>query len=116
LWHTFPDKKLQKIFSIQEIGYCRSLPIKSAERFAVRFAAREALFKALSAMSLEKYVPFLTVCKLATINRNERSVSEMQVDWQKIMQSKKTQNLRTHLSMTHDQTRAVAFVVIEEIK
>lgn len=114
-WHAFDDKQLQKIFSDEEISYCRQLPLKSAERFAVRFAAREAFFKALAAMKLEKYVPFFEACKLVTICRNEQGACALEVDWHKIIQSKNVPNLRVHLSMTHDQSHAISFVIIEEI-
>ncbi len=114
-WRTFNDSQLQKIFSEPEIIYCREQPIKSAERFAVRYAAREAFFKALSAMELENHVPFLMVCKLVHVCRNEQGVCNMEVDWSKILQSNNKANFRTHLSMTHDQSHAVAFVIVEEL-
>jgi len=115
-WHTFSDDKLRKIFSNEEIAYCRELPIKSAERFAVRYAVREAFFKAVSAMNLKKYVPFLTVCKLIDVCRDEQGACTLKVDWHKLIQSPVATNFRAHLSMTHDKTRAVAVVIIEEIK
>lgn len=45
-WQTYPRKFLEKIFTTQEIDYCLAMPAKSAERLAVRFAAKEAFFKA----------------------------------------------------------------------
>lgn len=39
---------LSKVFTAQEIRYCRSKR-RSAQHFAVRFAAKEAVWKALSA-------------------------------------------------------------------
>lgn len=47
-WHTYSHKKLLRVFSPAEIAYSLENPTKSAERFAVRFAAKEALFKALT--------------------------------------------------------------------
>ena len=44
LWHTYSYRQLSRIFSSEEIDYCLSNIIKSSERFAVRFAAKEAFF------------------------------------------------------------------------
>ena len=68
-WHTYSKKKLLRIFSDEEIEYCLSNPNKSAERFAARFAAREAFFKALSYAYPSKNVPFLTLCKAIIIKK-----------------------------------------------
>ena len=40
-WYTMPDR-YKRIFSDTEIAYCLSVPAKSAERFATRFAASRA--------------------------------------------------------------------------
>ena len=37
----------KRVFADSEIAYCRSTPRRSAERYAARFAAKEAFFKAL---------------------------------------------------------------------
>lgn len=42
----FGDRFLQRIFTADEIHYCRSKR-NSVERFAARFAAKEAAFKAI---------------------------------------------------------------------
>ena len=64
-WHTYSKKKLARIFSLTEIDYCLSIPIKSTERFAIRFSIREALFKALSQAGYS--IPFLSLCKQCTV-------------------------------------------------
>ncbi len=46
-WSTYNYKQLSRIFSAQEIEYSLSISAKSAERFAVRFAAKEAFVKSL---------------------------------------------------------------------
>ena len=40
LWLDYSKKRLSRIFSLEEIEYCLQQKNKSAERFAVRFAAR----------------------------------------------------------------------------
>ena len=106
-WHTFSRKKLSRIFSEQEIDYCLQQPNKSAERFAVRFAAREAFFKAFSAGFSHVTIPFLTLCKQVSIEkRGSRPVL--------LFDNICSQNFTTHLSLTHTDSTAMAFVVIEQ--
>ena len=109
LWHTYSRKKLQRIFSLEEIEYCLSNQQKSAERFAARFAAREALYKALSYAYPEKTVPFLTLCSATTVTKQfglARLIvhNAFGIDMNA---------LRIHFSLSHSRTIATAFVVIE---
>lgn len=107
-WHTYSEKKLRRIFSPEEIEYCLQDIKKSAERFAVRFAAREALYKALSSFSLIT-IPFLTLCAHTTIKKiGSRPVLELSsfcgIDGS---------NFIVHLSLSHSRTQATAFVVLQ---
>src|SRR5436853_5452168 len=79
-WHTFNRKKLLRIFSESEIEYCLSVTTKSAERFAVRFAVREALFKAYSSWNPDHQIPFLTFCKAVTISKKTGRIPEVFLD------------------------------------
>ncbi len=104
-WHTYCHKRLSKIFSNQEIDYCLATPAKSAERFAVRFAAREALFKAYSSWRPQLKIPFLSFCKSVTITK-KNGIPTVILD----------QNLpkcTVFISLSHSQTVATAFVVLE---
>jgi len=110
LWHTYSQKKLLRIFSQSEINYCLSNPQKSAERFATRFAAREALYKALSYAYPDKKIPFLTLCSKAMITKKADMPyltihHDLGID---------TSSLIIHLSLSHSRTIATAFVVIEK--
>src|SRR5260221_7060347 len=71
LWHTYSRKKLFRIFSQEEIDYVLSNQQKSAERFAVRFAAREALYKALSYAYPDIKIPFLTLCASVSVTKKD---------------------------------------------
>lgn len=42
----YGDRFLRRVFTAQEIEYCRRKQVGSAESFAARFAAKEAVFKA----------------------------------------------------------------------
>lgn len=110
LWHAYLPKKLQRIFSIDEIRYCLENKNKSAERFAVRFAAREALYKALSYAYPDKKIPFLTLCAKVTIKKiNSRPFLELSNELGIDLTS-----CAMHLSLTHSATHATAFVIIEK--
>jgi holo-[acyl-carrier protein] synthase len=108
-WHTYSQKKLQRIFSPVEIVYCLADKNKSAQRFAVRFAAREALYKALTPILGERHLPFLTLCSHATVQK---------IDSRPIITLSRESGIDTsfftiHLSLSHSRTQAMAFVVIE---
>lgn len=110
LWHTYSPKKLSRIFSPEEIEYCLAQQNKSAERFAVRFAAREALYKALANAYPHHKLPFLTLCAYTTIQKQDsRPVlflsKECGIDLAYI---------HLHLSLSHAQNHATAFVIIEQ--
>lgn len=131
-WHTYSDTKISRLFSAEEIAYCRACKAKSAERFAARFAAREALYKALcQAYPDEKWL-FLQLCKHVTVTRGSHGQPNLNVNWEKLT-TKPTQsshgigmkNLygsalnnkapRILLSLTHTDTLAMAWVVIQTV-
>lgn len=108
-WHLKPHKQLLRIFTEQEIDYCLSVPIKSAERFAARFAAKEALYKALSQLDRKHAVPFLTLCKESEVVL-ERAPA-LNIAWQKLGLVPH----KTLLTITHTQMTAIAVVIIHKI-
>ncbi len=110
LWHTYSPKKLARIFSPEEIEYCLSQPHKSAERFAVRFAAREALYKALCYAYPNNTFPFLTVCAHTTIEKRDQRPYCIVRNLRDI----DTDSITIHLSLSHCPTYATAFVIIEQ--
>ena len=106
-WHLLPPLSLRRILSEAEITYCLSNPIKSAERFAARFAAREALFKAYSLYTLTP-TSFLAFCKQITI--------EKQSDGTPVVIPNKTLIDAHHhflLSWTHTSTTATAIALLQ---
>lgn len=109
-WHTFGHTQLQRTFSEHEIAYCLSAPLLTAERFAVRLAAREALFKALS--PAYPHLNFLKLCRSMSIMQVEGSgapriiiAPTLGID---------TQKLTIHCSLTHSDSTAIAMVIIED--
>lgn len=106
-WHLFSTSKLSRIFTASEIAYCLSEPEKAAERFAVRFAAKEAFYKALSPQ-LTKTVPFLYVCKLSEVSLCE-GFPDLEIDWGNLPVKK---TFQTSISLSHTKTTAIAVVII----
>jgi len=70
-WYLFSREKLSRIFSDEEIDYCLKIPGQSAEKFAVRFATRESLYKAISQHDSEYKIPFLTLCSSIIISKQQ---------------------------------------------
>ena len=54
---------LRRIFTDQEYAYITAIPALALQRCAGRFAAKEAIFKALK----NQTIPFLTFCKACEI-------------------------------------------------
>jgi holo-[acyl-carrier protein] synthase len=113
LWHTFSYKQLQRIFSDEEITYCLQQPNKSAERFAVRFAAREAFYKALCIACPTLSLPFLTLCKNSIITKNNGRPIFF---YKKIATIFGSSTIKIHISMTHTKTLATAYIILESLK
>lgn len=113
-WHTYAPSTLRRIFSQEEIDYCLSNLTKSAERFAVRFAAREAFFKAVSSAYPTLKIPFLTLCKNVSITKDFNKGPKLQVNWKKFVLNNKSVNIL--VSFTHTKATATAFIIIEQRK
>jgi len=111
-WSTYTHKKLLRLFSEQEITYCLSNPAKSAERFAARFAAREAFFKAYCSMNKTSLLPFLAVCKNVTITHANNGAPNLTVQWKNLLNEQQKEPA-IHLSLTHTTTTATAYIILE---
>jgi holo-[acyl-carrier protein] synthase len=112
-WHSYSTKKLKKVFTQHEIDYCLSCKAKSAERFAVRFAAKEAFYKALCSFIPKTKISFFSMCKQASI-RNTYSAPTLITD--KSISENLPTKTKMHLSLTHSKTTATATIIVEAIK
>lgn len=101
----FEDKSqkfLDKIFTEDEQKYCFSKQ-NPARHFAVRFCAKEAVIKALNSMNIKQ--PWFNKIEIYHDNKCPKI---------KLPNIKEYANLKVEVSLSHDKTKAVAFVTISE--
>lgn len=118
-WEDKP-KQLRKIFSDQEIAYCTQ-PVFSATQFAARFAAKEAFFKALSQALVyfklnKKEFSLLFACKHIEVIKGKWDVPEVSINWGafEAVIGEKIPEFDVKLSISHEATTALAFVIITD--
>lgn len=93
-YERFGNKFLKKILTEQEINYCLSHkdPIP---HIAVRFAAKEAIIKALMGNAR-----FRDIEIISRTNRSPEALIHSRT------------NLRVHISLSHEKTYSIAFAVL----
>lgn len=98
---------IEKVFCSTEITYCKDRA-NSAESFAVRFAAKEAMMKALGTGWAEQ-ISFKEIC----ISSDEKGKPEIELlgATKAFADGLGVKNI--HLSLSHERTMALAFVVLE---
>ena len=108
-WSRYSQTTLRRIFSPQEIAYCLSSERNAAQRFAVRFAAREALYKAIASYA-PHMPPFLQLCASVCNQKTALGSVQLIIDWDKLPGIKPVQAL---VSLTHTRTVATALVLLQ---
>ncbi|MBY0352983.1 4'-phosphopantetheinyl transferase superfamily protein [Candidatus Babeliales bacterium] len=121
-WLSFSREQLSKIFSdseLSECGFARLSAHDQAQKLAVRFAAKEAFFKALSAALVqlgftETTFSFLFLCKQVQVIKQTWEIPQLCVDWQAFERKigKQLPKFTIHLSLAHERLHVVAFVVL----
>jgi phosphopantetheine--protein transferase-like protein len=106
-WHTYSATALSRLFSPLEVAYCKEESAQSAQRFAVRFAAKEALYKALYTHYSSIIPPLLTLVSHVSITKH-KGCPLMVVDWDAL----DIPPARVLVSLTHTKLVAVAYVLI----
>jgi len=114
-WQHYSPQKLSRILSGEEIDYSFAHPKKTAERLAVRFAAREALYKALHHQCIKQQIPLLLLCKKVRVVHNHFGLPEWIIDWPalKAYLAIEPSTILIHLSLTHTNEMAIASVMLE---
>lgn len=112
-WHLKSKKTLERIFCPEEIAYCMSDPSLTAQRFAARFAVREAFWKALHSGAIPVTIPFLSLCRYIRVASHNK-IPYLVCDWNVILQNLRDSQstLSTHVSLSHEKNHAIACVII----
>jgi len=128
-WTCFSPRQLQKIFSQQELFDCynQAGPVQKqadyiAQKFASRFAAKEAFYKALNGMLLaldimpKQHISFLFVCNYVQVLVDSFGRPILDINWNPLIDKigYAIPSVRVHLSLTHEKTVALAFVIISQ--
>ena len=100
---TLGDKFLNKIYTEKEIEYCESKKAQRYQHYAARFAAKEAVYKAVSIYLNDKYA---LNWKDAEIINDEQGRPQVKI-LKSIQQIKEID-----ISMSHCKEYAVANVVV----
>ena len=114
-WAGYAVERLHKIFTPDELA--QSL---RAESLAARFAAKEAFYKALSAMLVridltQKTMGLRALCPLVGVVTHEWGVPTLIIDVRAIEKKLGVALplFHTHLSLSHEKNMAIAMVIIE---
>ncbi|MDR3647166.1 MAG: 4'-phosphopantetheinyl transferase superfamily protein [Candidatus Babeliales bacterium] len=110
-WHKYSNIQLLHVFSLEEIDYCLQNQYKSAERFAARFAAKEAFYKAACSFGL-KNISFLAFCKMVYVEKKEDNTPLIKINIYYTEISDMLHSMEITLSITHSKTLAIASIII----
>src|SRR4051812_47441886 len=83
-WGSWSDQKLQRIFSVTEIAYAKQNVLFTAQRFAVRFAAKEAFFKAFQQLFPEKKINLLKIMSAISVAKKESGQPYLVINHEKL--------------------------------
>ena len=96
---------LEKIYTINEIEYCESKNSMKYQHYAARFAAKEAIFKAVSKILDDKYDVNWQSCEIINDQDGRPEV--------KILDDKLCVVKKIDISISHCKEYAIAMVVAE---
>jgi holo-[acyl-carrier protein] synthase len=100
-----PDRLEKRLFTDAERAFCRA-HANAAQHFAARFAAKEAILKAL------RVPPGLSWHELEVVS-DENGAPRFELRGEAARAAAKQGVTRVHLSLTHAGDQAMAFVVCE---
>lgn len=95
---------IKKVYTQNEIEYCESKKVQKYQHYAARFAAKEAIFKAISSQLKNKYDITWQNCEVVNDRQGKPKVNFIGIDLKNIKD--------IDLSISHCKEYAVANVVI----
>jgi phosphopantetheine--protein transferase-like protein len=110
-WHTKSLTSLRRIFSEAEIAYALENSVKSAERFAVRFAAKEAFLKAVQQLFPTHIFSLLKILKYCSVEKTTTGQPYLIIDWHQLL-GHDMPTISHSVSLTHTHTTAFAVVLL----
>ncbi len=100
---------LKRVYTDEEIEYCESRRMCKYQSYAARFAAKEAIYKAISPKANNEVSwKDAEVCRM----ENGKPYVKLKGDFKKIATEDKIKNI--DLSLSHDDEYAIACVVIDK--
>lgn len=124
-WRSRSEQQLRKIFTKHELDDCRThAGDYDPTKLAVRFAAKEAFYKALSLYLIQMQqslpaVSFIRVVRAVSVVKDAHwQVPQLAVDWEFLENAfaYSLQDLYAAVSLAHDGEYAQAFVIIYSAK
>ncbi|MEX0940280.1 MAG: holo-ACP synthase [Candidatus Babeliales bacterium] len=113
-WHQYSLKCLSSIFTSEEIAYCLNNEKKQQERLAARFAAKEAFYKAWSTAFLQEKIPLRKIMRNTEVIKNPNGSAGLSIHLPEISIIVEKSQIKFHLSLTHTNHYATAFVILEK--
>lgn len=107
--NLYGEKFLNRIYTKNEILYCENKNVKKYESYAVRFAAKEAVFKALSEMLNNNYD--INWNEIEIIN-DENGRPKVQLSESLIERLNTQSKINIEISLSHIEETAVASVIL----
>ena len=105
---SYNNSFLERIYTDKEIEYCESKKMQKFQHYAARFAAKEAVFKAISNKLENKYSISWKDIEISN-DRNGRPYVEIKNQKQLMIEN-------IDLSLSHCKDYAVAMVVVDFYK
>ena len=96
------DKFLNRVFTENEIKYCEEKKITKYEHYAARFAAKEAIFKAISPLLDNKFSIDWTDIEILNDNQGRPYA---------VLSKENLKNINIDISLSHIKEYAIATVV-----
>jgi holo-[acyl-carrier protein] synthase len=103
------DRMLHRLFTAEELSYINA-KVAPAQHLAVRLAAKEAAYKALSGNELARGIGWRDV---EVITRQADGAPTLRLHGRALERYQELAGTGIHVSLTHSLTTAVAVVVVE---